>query len=390
MGNDFVIRGKSITITSLKSHTEAIQKIPTPHTPNDCKSFCGLVYYLSLFYNSLQKVLKPITDLTRKAVCFIWGKLQEVAFHAIKKMISEPSVVHLPRLIGRFILYSDTSREHTGSSLWQIQEGKPHLIGYASKILPSACKNYSVTELEMTGLWVNIGLWKTYLKRCEFHVCVYHAAVVEIMKAKTEPAKPHSMHLLDRLSPYSYNLYYIKGKVMILADYFNRHCISDDHTISISFCPFSVFLHHKGLDTYKITIRSQAKAAREMAPKVHGTDEALNSHVKPDHQSKSTVQTAHATAPKRSSVQSLAKKLTSKSIQHLVKRTSQTSLLDSNNRPSPIPHLLPPVPQKYINQVAHGVPLPYSSPIQGEDSGDLVPLGKYSSRVHHIDDIPDQ
>ena len=32
-----------------------------------------------------------------------------------------------------FILYSDTSIEGTGSSLWQIHGGKPRLIGYANK-----------------------------------------------------------------------------------------------------------------------------------------------------------------------------------------------------------------------------------------------------------------
>ena len=50
-------------------------------------------------------------------------------------------------------------------ALWQIQEGKPHLIGYASKTLPEACAGYSVTKLEMTGLLVNIGLWKNILKQ---------------------------------------------------------------------------------------------------------------------------------------------------------------------------------------------------------------------------------
>ena len=65
MGNDFVIRCKSITITLLKSHTEVIQMISTPCTTKDCKSFCGLVNYLSLFCYSLQKILNPITDLTQ-------------------------------------------------------------------------------------------------------------------------------------------------------------------------------------------------------------------------------------------------------------------------------------------------------------------------------------
>ena len=50
-------------------------------------------------------------------------------------------------------------------------------MGYASKTLPSVCKNYSVTELGMTGLLVNIAFWKAYLNRCEFDVCVDYGAV---------------------------------------------------------------------------------------------------------------------------------------------------------------------------------------------------------------------
>ena len=70
--NDFVKRHKSITITPLKSHTEAIQKIPPHKTSKDCKSFCGLVNYFSPLCGGLQRLLKPITDLTRKAVPFVW------------------------------------------------------------------------------------------------------------------------------------------------------------------------------------------------------------------------------------------------------------------------------------------------------------------------------
>ena len=35
------------------------------------------------------------------------------------------------------------------------------------------------------------------------------------MKVKTEPATTRIMRLLDRLSAYSFNLYYVKGRDMI-------------------------------------------------------------------------------------------------------------------------------------------------------------------------------
>ena len=53
----------------------------------------------------------------------------------------------MPDKIGRFQLYSDTSKYAMGSTLYQIQNGKPKLIAYASKRLPEAACNYSITEL---------------------------------------------------------------------------------------------------------------------------------------------------------------------------------------------------------------------------------------------------
>ena len=66
MGNEFSINKRTMTITPLRSRTEAINKIPTPKTPKQCKSFCGVVNYLSLFCPDLQKLLKPIVELTEK------------------------------------------------------------------------------------------------------------------------------------------------------------------------------------------------------------------------------------------------------------------------------------------------------------------------------------
>ena len=56
----------------------------------------------------------------------------------------------MPDKVGRFQLYS------MGSALYQIHNEKPKLIAYASKRLPEAACNYSITELEMFGLAINI------------------------------------------------------------------------------------------------------------------------------------------------------------------------------------------------------------------------------------------
>ena len=287
MGNEFVIVEKNMSITPLRSRTEALHKIPTPRTAKQCKSFCGFVNYLSLFCPDLQILLRPIVELTRKERPFVWGKEQETAFIEVKKRLTNPPVLHLPKAEGRFILYSDTSKEGTGSSLWQIQEGKPKLLGYASKTLPEACTRYSATELQMTGLLVNMNLWKNLLKHREFDAAVDHVAVTQILKAKTEPATTRIMRLLDRLAAYSFNLYYVKGRDMIMADYLSRHRTKDSDTselIPISFCPLTSYYKSLEENAYCIGTRASAKAAGEVAPKVHGTDKPLNPNLKPEHQ----------------------------------------------------------------------------------------------------------
>ena len=51
--------------------------------------------------------------------------------------------------MGSFHLYSDTNKFATGSTLHQIQNGKPKLIAYASKRLQEAARSYSITEIEL-------------------------------------------------------------------------------------------------------------------------------------------------------------------------------------------------------------------------------------------------
>ena len=85
---------------------------------------------------------------------------------------------------GRFHLYSDTSKFATGSTLYQIQNGKPKLIAYGSKWLCEAAKSYSITELELCGLAINIASFSHLLKRVDFDAIVDHLALAHIIKSK--------------------------------------------------------------------------------------------------------------------------------------------------------------------------------------------------------------
>ena len=47
-------------------------------TPEGCRGFVGMVNFLSMFCPEVQKLLKPIYDVTRKGRQFIWGKSHKV------------------------------------------------------------------------------------------------------------------------------------------------------------------------------------------------------------------------------------------------------------------------------------------------------------------------
>ena len=93
-----------------------------------------------MFCPELQKLLRPIYDLTRKSRSFVWGKEQQDSFEEIKCRLIKPPALHMPKTTGRFHLYSDKRKFAMGSALYQIQNGKPKLIAYASQILPEAAK----------------------------------------------------------------------------------------------------------------------------------------------------------------------------------------------------------------------------------------------------------
>ena len=88
--------------------------------------------------------------------------------------------------------------------------------------MPEAAKNYSITELEMCRLAMNIAAFSHLLKKVDFDAVVDHLAITHIMRSKAEPATTRIKRLLELLSPYSFNLYYIKGKDMVLSDFLSR------------------------------------------------------------------------------------------------------------------------------------------------------------------------
>ena len=291
MGNMIFIKDKSICIKPLWDRLEAIQKLQPPTMVKGCKSFAGMVNFLSMFCPELQKLLKPIYDLTRKDRLYIWGKEQEDAFEEIKHRPIRPQILHMPNTTGRFHLYYDTSKLVTGSTLYQIQNGKPKLIAYASKRLPEAARNYSITKLELCGLAINIASFSCLLRRVGFDGVVDHLALTHTIKSKVEPITIRIKRLLELINSYSFNLYYIKRKDMVLSDFLSRQNHNDcnpHEIISISFNMYQV-LHDKNYNVgytekFMVQTQSQTKSSGIKLPEGHGLRKNLDPNILPEKQ----------------------------------------------------------------------------------------------------------
>ena len=151
MGNVIFIKDRKVCVKPLRSRLEAIQKLTLPVTPKACRSFARMVNFLSMFCLELQKLLKPIYDLTRKCRQFTWRREQQEAFEGKKQRLIKDPILHMPNCEGRFHLYSDMSKFATGSALYQIQNRKPKLIAYASKRHPEAVRSYSI---RVRTMWI--------------------------------------------------------------------------------------------------------------------------------------------------------------------------------------------------------------------------------------------
>ena len=196
----------------------------------------------------------------------------------------------MPDKVGRFQLYSDTSKYATGGTLYQIQNGKPKLIAYSSKRLPEAAHNYSITELEMCGLAINIASFAHLLRKVDFDAVVDHLAITQIMRSKVELATNRIKRLLEVLSAYSFNLYYIKGKDTILSDFLSRQDPGDEDTKEIIPISFNMRLVlqdkyynvSENEEKYMVQTRSQTKASGVQLPEVYGSRKSLDPHRIPE------------------------------------------------------------------------------------------------------------
>ena len=169
-----------------------------------------------------------------------------------------------------------------------------------------------ITELEMCGMAINIATFSHLLKKVDFGTGVDHLAITHIMRSKAKPATTRIKRLIELLSPYSFNLYYIKGNDMVLSDFLSRQ--KNDNSNPHKIIPISFTLKsllHKYFyqidsmtgfseteaNKYLAQTRSQGKSSGIKVPEIHGANKGINPHVKPGRQRPLPTLSTHSIPP---------------------------------------------------------------------------------------------
>ena len=136
----------------------------------------------------------------------------------------------------------------------------------------------------MCSLAINIASFAHILKRVDFVAIVDHLAELNTTRIGRYLEVSHS---------YSFNLYYIKGKDMILSDFLSRQeqDDSDPHKIIPILFNMQTILQSRYCNTsereegkYLVQTRLQAKSSGIALPEVHCIDKGIDPNIRPEKQ----------------------------------------------------------------------------------------------------------
>ena len=217
LGFDISIEG----IKPCEEKFEAIKKYPVPHNQKTVKRFLGLASYYRKFIRGYSSIVDPINRLLKKNTKFVWTDACQEAFNKVINLLINPPILVYPDYSKEFYLTVDASGTGLGGILSQINDtGEEKVIGYASRGLTDAEKNYSATELEACAVVWGINFFKHYLYGHKFIIWSDHNPLQYMDNMKNKTSKVNRWRL--ELSEYTYEIMYKKGVLNTNADALSR------------------------------------------------------------------------------------------------------------------------------------------------------------------------
>ena len=145
----------------------AIERVRAPTNQTKLRSFLGMCNVYRQFIKGFTKIAAPPNKKTGKNQPYEFEVLTDeefAAFEELKRRLLSPPVLALPRYERKYTLDTDACRHQVGCALLQEQrEGGTRPIGYWSRALTEAERNYTTTEKKcLAVVWSILTLRRTY------------------------------------------------------------------------------------------------------------------------------------------------------------------------------------------------------------------------------------
>jgi hypothetical protein len=152
-----VLSAKGVAVDP--SMIEAVSKWQSPKFVTEIRSFLGLAGYYRRFIENVFKITKPMTELLKSNMRYVWSNKCEASFWELKTHLTTTPVLTLPDASKDFVVYCDASRQGLGCVL--MQGGK--VVAYGPRQLRKHEENYPTHDLELAAVIQALKIWRHYL-----------------------------------------------------------------------------------------------------------------------------------------------------------------------------------------------------------------------------------
>ena len=112
----------------------AVQNWEVPGNVKEVREFLGFAGYYRRFVPQFSTIAAPLTELTKQSVVFTWTNRQQLAFDALRELLTSAPVLAFPRGDLEYVVDCDASDYGVGGVLSQVQEGDERVIAYYSRV----------------------------------------------------------------------------------------------------------------------------------------------------------------------------------------------------------------------------------------------------------------
>ena len=205
---------------------EAVRDAPKPRNVTELRSYLGLLTYYSKFLPNLASTINPLYRLLLKSSPWHWGNREQKAFEASKQLLLSSQLLAHYDPQHALVLACDASPYGLGAVLsHRYPYGSERPIGYASRTLTGAEKNYSQIEKEGLACVFGVKHFHCYLYGRTFTLITDHQPLLSLFSAsRAVPAQASGriQRWALTLAMYEYTIVHRKSSQHVNADALSR------------------------------------------------------------------------------------------------------------------------------------------------------------------------